>query len=224
MTIYDIFPDIEKNPIFLDVSHSVVNQFLNDASISVEVFSAGTVAYSSDTGKIRIGIVLSGIARVHTGAAGINDHALLRTLYPGDMFGIANLYAEQEPFPSRIISAEKCKILFIDGNAFKQVIENDSVALRNYLAFLSKKIVYLNRKIMTYTAGSAEKKLVVYLLDHEVNQTVVPSCSMSELAELLGMGRASLYRAIDTLTEYGWILKQDKNIQLLDKGAMEQSL
>lgn len=224
MTVYDIFPDIIRNPIFLNASPGIVNQYLDRTTFYTVNLSSGDLIYSSESKGIHVGIILQGSAKVHTGICGMTDPTLLKTLSVGDTFGIANLYAEQEPFPSRILAAERCKVLFIDGTAFKQFIEHDPVALRNYLTMQSQKIVYLNRKIMTYTAGCAEKKLAVFLLDHAVDSIVTLPCSMSELASLLGMGRASLYRALETLTQYGWIQKQEKSIQIVDKSAMEQAI
>ena len=220
MTVYDIFPDIRCNPIFLNASPVIVNQYLDHTTFYTAVLASGDLVYSSESKGIHVGIILQGSAKVHTGMSGATDPALLKTLSVGDMFGIANLYAEQEPFPSRIIAADSCQVLFIDGSAFKRFIEHDPVALRNYLSLQSQKIVYLNRKIMTYTAGSAEKKLVVFLLDHQVDSVVKLPCSMSELAEILGMGRASLYRALDTLIGYGWLEKNNKNLKILDQSAL----
>ena len=224
MTIYDIAPDIQKNPIFWNASLDNVNQYLSPDTWVVVERNIGELVYSSESKGIHVGILLQGTAKVHTGACGSNDPALLKTLFAGDTFGIANLYAEQEPFPSRIIAAGPCRVLFIDGAAFKQFIENDPNALKNYLSLQSQKIVYLNRKIMTYTAGSAEKKLAVFLLDHAVGSTVTLPCSMSELASLLGIGRASLYRAMDALTECGWIEKHEKSIQIMNQAAMEKAI
>jgi DNA-binding IclR family transcriptional regulator len=43
---------------------------------------------------------------------------------------------------------------------------------------------------------------------------------MSRLAELLGMGRASLYRAIDALCDEGLVEKQGKTILIRNKPAL----
>lgn len=223
MTIYDIFPDIQNNPIFHSASEETVNRYLTEDVLKIERFSAGESVYSSNTETIRVGILQTGAAKVYSGTPETSEYSLLKALAPGDMFGIANLYAESEPFPSRIVAVgDGCTVLFAEGEAFKTWIESDPIALRNYLTFQSRKIVYLNRKIMTYTAGSAEKKLALYLLDQAIDATVCLSCSMSDLAALLGMGRASLYRAVDTLTQYGWIVKQDRSFLLCNPKALEE--
>ena len=91
----------------------------------------------------------------------------------------------------------------------------------NYLKLLSDKIVYLNRKIAVLTAGSAEKKLASYIYEHMIGSEFIPDTSISELANVLQMGRASLYRALDVLTDKNIIHKQGKRITILDENKLK---
>lgn len=218
MTIFEIFPDLPRHPIFHGADRQAVLSFLNDSALQLVELSAGSAVYACNETEERVGLLLGGRAQAFTGQS--REHALLKTIRPHELFGIANLYAEDEPFPSRILAISDCRILWIKRDAFKGLIENDAAVRRNFLTFQSKKILYLNRKIATLTAGSAEKKLAVCLLDYEDDGLFLPNCSMSELAELLGMGRASLYRAVDNLVSYGWIDRHEKHIRILDKDAL----
>ena len=71
----------------------------------------------------------------------------------------------------------------------------------------------MNSKINAYTAKSAENKLYAYLLQlpREKNTVVLPT-DMSTLAKMIGIGRATLYRAFEKLEFSGLIIKNDKNI------------
>ena len=89
---------------------------------------------------------------------------------------------------------------------------------------MSKKVVYLNRKISTLVAGSAEKKLVAYLLEIELDSVCSINVSMSALADMLNVGRASLYRAIDDLENRGLIKKNGKMIIISDYNALSSIL
>ncbi len=213
ISLFQLHPKLREHSIFQGVDPSHVERYLNADSLRVEEFPPDCVAYSSVSEGVRVGSLLSGGAQVQTGLS--DGRALLKTVAPGELFGVANLYAETEPFPTQIVTTEKSKILFIDGDAFRNFIENDPDARRNYLGFQSRKIVYLNRKILIFTAGSAEKRLALFLLEHERDGVVRLPCSMTELSELLGIGRASLYRASDALTSYGWIEKNGKTVRLV---------
>ncbi len=224
MTICEIFPNIADHPVFTGVTPRVLNRCFHENTMEIAEFSAGTVAYSSVNEGVRVGVLIDGTAQVQTGNASSAEHALLKSMEIGDIFGIANLYAEDEPFPCLIVAESACKILFLQGDAFKKLIESDHRALRNYLAFQSRKIVYLNKKILTFTAGSAEKKLAIFLLEHQRNGIFTPPCSMSELSDMLGIGRASLYRAIDSLASCGLIEKKDKQIYIRNMEALSRMI
>ncbi|MBE6667135.1 MAG: Crp/Fnr family transcriptional regulator [Ruminococcaceae bacterium] len=208
---------IKNHPIFMGVPQSHIEKYFCEKNLTVRTYVQGETAYSSVTKNPQVALMVDGVARVYAKASNDGEGtALLRTLRSGDLFGIANLYAQDDPFPSKIVAAGEVKILFMDGDIFKKFIETDPTALKNYLEMQSKKIVYLNKKISTFTAGSAEKKLIMFMLDHIDKDVFTVPCSMTELSDMLGIGRASLYRAIDSLTEDGILLKQNKNTFKVD--------
>ena len=218
MKILDIIPTLASHPLFAGVDLSDADAYWNEKTMQICEFYNGEIAYSSESDTLRVGILLEGSAQIFTGLLG--EATLLRTIKVGELFGIANLYAEQEPFPTQIVAKGSCRLLFIDGAAFRELIENNRTMLGNFLALQSRKLVYLNRKITTLTAGSAEKKLALFLLDYEVDGVFTPPCSMSALSDMLGLGRASLYRVLDSLAAQGLIERQDKTILIHDKNAL----
>jgi DNA-binding GntR family transcriptional regulator len=46
---------------------------------------------------------------------------------------------------------------------------------------------------------------------------------MNSLAEMLNLGRASLYRAFDRLSADGYIRKEGRSIAILDREGMQQA-
>ena len=85
----------------------------------------------------------------------------------------------------------------------------------NYIKLLAKKIGFLNKKISAYTAKTTDNKLYTYLLQLPRNDNkLVLSTDFSAIAKMLGIGRASLYRAFDKLEKDGLIIKKNKEIIL----------
>ena len=214
-TVTELLSILKQHPVFTGLTEHDVCHYFSGSAAEIVCFDSHTVAYSSSTERLRIGILLSGKARVET-----DTQALIKSLRIGELFGIANLFAEDEPFPSVIITTSAAKILFLEGDAVRRLVEEVPSIRRAYFKFQSEKIVYLNRKIATLTAGSAERRLAVFLLDYEHDGIFIPPCPMNRLAELLGIGRASLYRAIDALCAEGLIEKQGKTIYLRNKDAL----
>ena len=94
------------------------------------------------------------------------------------------------------------------------MMQRDPRITKNYISYLSQRILFLNEKISVLSAGTAEERLKLLLL-----QRGSLKCSMTSLSQELNLGRASLYRAIASLESKG-IIRQEKNsiVILDDKG------
>ena len=72
---------------------------------------------------------------------------------------------------------------------------------KKYIQFLSERISFLTSKIVSLTGSSVEDKLLYYIQENADDTGKLTIRSFTELAALLNIGRASLYRAIDSLTQ-----------------------
>ena len=211
--------DTEKifhSPIFdgIDFTHAL-SVFEKHNCRAVD-FEDGDIILSQCITSHKAGIFLSGEAVATT--ADDSKNALLRFFGAGDLFGIANLFTN-ENYVSSIKAKKKCRVFFFTEEAIRELLETDKTFLYHYLGFLSGRICYLNRKIRYLTAGSAERRLALYLSSFQ-KETVELDASLSSLSELLDIGRASLYRAFDTLIADGYIEKNGRTIRLLAPDAM----
>ncbi len=172
-------------------------------------------------------LILEGTARVFS--SDVERAVMLRDLTRGDIFGVAELFGcDCGDFPiSRVEAKNKCKALFIPRDKISYLLENDKQIMYNYLDFLCCRIRFLNKRIACFTAGSAERRLAIYLdslaTDKEAENgavMVTPLSSMGALALTLDIGRASLYRALDTLITDGFIEKDGKSFILSDREKM----
>ena len=164
-----------------------------------------------------IGIILCGSALVLSSDS--DRHVLLRRLMPGDIFGVSSIFSKDYSFVSKIVAKGNCSVAFIADTAMSELLENDSTVLYNYINFLSDRIRFLNKKIRFFTSGSAERRLALYL-DSFKSDKVTLEESMSALADMLDIGRASLYRAFDRLAADGFIVREKDIITLTDPSKM----
>jgi CRP-like cAMP-binding protein len=206
--------------LFDGVDESILSSLLYSGGIEMIKYAAGEAIFSpSDKSKKAI-IFLSGTAEAYTADEGRS--LLLRTFTGGNVVGISNLFS-QDDFASRVIAVKKCEVLEISAENFGKILESDKRAMYNFVVFLSGKIRYLNRKIVTLTAGSAERRLA-YFLDTSIPEGKTDAAEitiqMNSLCEMLNLGRASLYRAADRLTEEGFIKRDGKTIVVLDRSGM----
>lgn len=206
--------------LFCGIEESLLREALEISDFKEYEYSAGETILSPECEEKKAVIFLSGKAEVYSADEGRS--LLLRTFERGHAVGISNLFST-ESFVSRVIAAKKCSVLEISPAEYGKILERDKRAMYNYVAFLSEKIRYLNRKIVTLTAGSAERRLA-YFLDSSIpeGKTDVAEITvqMNSLCEMLNLGRASLYRAADKLSEEGFIERDGKTIKVLDRKGM----
>lgn len=205
-----------QHPLFADVDREVLSRVLTDTACYVKKIEAGEELCSPDTAQKAVGMILVGKAVVTTPNA--SKSVLLRYLNTGDLFGIANLFTKS-PFVSVIRASSACKVFYLSEEAIRQLLETDNAFLYRYIEFLSGRICYLNQKIGYLTAGGTERRLALYLTSLGKNPITLP-LSISSLSELLDVGRASLYRAFDRLTEDGYLRKEGRVFYLSDPEAM----
>lgn len=211
--------DLKKlwaNPLFYGVKKDVAEAILGEHGARVAVFADGETLLSPEAEKKTAGLILEGRAVVTTPDP--TKKTLLRFLGVGEPFGIANLFSNA-PYISVIRAHGACRVFLLPEAAIRRLLEDDHAFLYQYLAFLSGRIRYLNRKIGYLTAGSAERRLALYLWSLG-KESVRLDASISALSELLDIGRASLYRAFDRLTADGFIRKEGRSITLLDPDGM----
>ena len=177
----------------------------------VEAFERGETIYDPVHFRRSLGVFLSG-----KGYSG-DENAVKASFTEGDVFGAAALFGAGETYVSRITAKTSCRVLFISEDDLRIIITNDPLCGINYIRFLSDRIRYLNRKIAQYTLPNADERLYRLLCDMADETGRVENVNMSFLAQLSGMGRTSLYRALSELEEKGLVEKENKTIYVRSK-------
>jgi len=201
-------------PLFEGCSEETVKKLSDNPVLR---HASGDIIYSPSSQEKKLIILTDGQADVYS--ADSQKKMLLRTLGRGNIVGIANLFSDS-PFVSNIVANKPCETLQISKEVYAECLESDYALMYNFLSFLSDKICYLNKKILCLTAGSAERRLAIYLDSLGSEDSFSLPHSMTSLSEMLDLGRASLYRAFDKLQSDGFILRNGKNITLLDRHKM----
>lgn len=193
------------------------------SGMQVKYCHKGQIVSDRQKNEEILGLIMEGSMDVYSIALDGRE-ILLSQLEKGDCFGVVNLLTKTElPTVLRcrtdttLVIIPKCQLL----SAMKK---NSELALR-YAGFCNKKMQFLIRRIEFLTMQSGKKKLVQYLLE-------VPgkggrfgkNVSRDELASILGISRASLFRELAGLTKQGLIALRDGEIYLLRPDELEEIL
>jgi CRP-like cAMP-binding protein len=209
---------LRKTDIFANMSDETEKTL---AALDETAFSAGeTIVNADDFNSFKgLGVLLSGKAIVY--GKGSDRPVLLNRLEEADVFGAATVFFSEKEAVSTVSAKTKCRILFIERETLETVMKNDFAVASAYISFLSEKICFLNRKIMGFTAKSADSALAGHLL-RSADETGELAVNMSRVASTLGIGRTTLYRAVELLKADGAITYDGKKMRILDRELLAQ--
>lgn len=199
----------QGNPLFQGFAAEEIASLLASAP-DPTCFARGEQLLSPGSTKRALGFLLEGCALVTRGGAGV----AMSRLTPGAAFGMATLFASGEPFPNEIRAETACTALFLPQQWVAEMIGREARFAFNYIALLSERILFLNRRIDTFTAGDVPQRLRGMLDQFRRRQgggaALTLPCSYTQLASLLGVGRASLYRALEQLEGEGLFTREGR--------------
>ena len=208
---------LKINEIFSKAREESLEYIISSGYCKISTVSRGEMILSPDHSERKVIIIISGSADVYSSKKG--EGVMLRKLDAGEMSGVSNLFSNSD-FESYIIAHEKAEILKISVDGIKYLVETDKDFTYSYINFLSDRICFLNRKIKYITAQTPEGSLARYLDSVTKADSFTLPLPMNSIADILNIGRASLYRAMDNLVLAGYIERDGKSIKIIDRQKM----
>jgi len=131
----------------------------------------------------------------------------------------AFLFGHDNRFPVDVIANESVKVLVIFRDEFVKVLTMNQTIQMNYINLVSSKAQFLTRKIRFLTFRTIRAKLAYYLLSLQPakdGELIIPA-SQQDLADLFGVARPSVARAISDLEQEGLVSVKNRRVRVLDK-------
>jgi len=139
----------------------------------------------------------------------------------------AFLFGKNNKFPVTIIANVKVSVLNIQKHDFVKMLQKSEIVLNNFLDNISSRAQFLSAKLRFLAFQTIKGKIAHYMLEISkktgTNEITLPK-SQSQLAEMFGVARPSLGRAIRELDQEGLIRANSKNIVILDKERLGKLL
>ncbi len=203
--------------LFSGVDRSTVDAAFQNDECSCLEFEPGEKIYTKNSYYKSLGVVLSGELKALKPA---NAALVLNTFYSGGIFGVAGLFNNSRQYVSEVVAVKRSRVLFLPQEILQGLFEQNSRIAENYISYLSNRICFLNSRIDHFTGGTAECRLANFLLSlsSQSNNPLVFElpCTLTQLSNTLNIGRASLYRAIEDLSDAGIIKRNGKNISIIN--------
>ena len=211
---------LKKCKLFKTLSEDALNYITENYSV-MSSCDKNEIIFSETSYTRSIVIITKGRATVKK--KGGSGKILMNVLNTGDVFGMAAMFYEQENFLTEITAAEKVSLMTISKENLINIFSEFPAVTENYITILSEKIHFLNKKISTYTKADASQKVASFILQCEAadENTVTLPISITDIADALNTGRASVYRAFEAFEKNGIIKRKGKTITILNKEALE---
>ena len=201
--------------LFRGMSQQAILELLTQTGACRRKVRKGEEIYTPTRYERSIGILLSGSVLV-TKAGGDGPPLVVSMLGRGELLGAAALFNDEPEYATTLTARADCTLVMFTQEQVSALLKDYPLLAGNYIRYLSGRIRFLGNKIDSLIAGGGEQKLSQYLLTNmDEAGRVQLSCSLTELAERLHMGRASLYRAFDRLTREGMLLRKGRQITIL---------
>lgn len=209
---------LSRSFLFTGTSPELAVKAYKDSGCTCTVFEAGEKVYTRTRFRKSMGIVLSGRLAAYRPSEEGEAPVLLNTFYSGGVFGVAGLFHSAPAYVSEILAEKRSRVLFLTEELLHGLFFKDPRVAENYIGFLTGRICFLNARIDQFTGGSARGRLAEYLLFRYEQEGRPPqlrlSCSMTGLAEMLNIGRASLYRAFAALEAEGAVARSGRVLSM----------
>ena len=191
--------------------------------IKVKSCKKGQIISDRQKDQDILGMVIDGEVDVYSVALD-GKEIMLSTLKSGCCFGIINLFADED-MPTVLKCRSNTKLLTIPKNKLLELMKEDRELIYRYAWLCNEKMQFLLRRIEFLTMQSGKNKLIQYLLTKSDCEDYIPTeGSREQLASLLGISRASLFRELSDLQEKKLIAQETGGIRILQKEALESIL
>lgn len=149
---------------------------------------------------------------------------LVSTLSKGEVFGISNLFEQQE-LRTLLQCRTTCVLLSLPKEELRTAILKSPLTMVEYAKLCNRKIQFLIQRIEQLSLTSARLKVADYLLGNTtVEQPEVPLVSKAALTLPLGISRASLFRELSALEKMGAVYSNGSTVRVINRKILESIL
>lgn len=139
----------------------------------------------------------------------------IETLKAPQLLAPAFVFSSENRFPVNIEAIEKCEILVISQSAFLEFLHQYPIVMHNFLRLVSDRTLFLSQKLNAFALQSLKSRILNYLRIHGSIR------NQQEVAQILGVARPSLARALSELAGEGCLRIEGKEIQINETDAQK---
>jgi len=210
-----------QSPVFRGISPEGLNELFQQIHYQVKSYQKGELIVNGGEICDRLLIIQDGSVK-----AEMTDYSG-KTIKIEDMsapwpLATAFLFGKENRFPVTVSATTDVEIVSIPKPEFVKLLQLNTLILNNYLNTISTRAQFLSQKLKFLSFKTIKQKIAHYLLEKAGDrlQTVEVQQSQGQLAEMFGVTRPSLARALGEMCQEGLIETDRRYIKILDKNRM----
>ena len=210
-----------------DLRSTFLLRSVEDSRLSeaLEILSPYSVSHPRGSLLTHVGEAVTSLTFIASGIASVfrdSEHkVLLNQLTAGACYGAASLFGGEALQPTEIVAKTTVECVSFSESSLKAFFLRFPSSALDYIAFLSGRIRFLNRRVQDFSYGSAEQKTAQLLLATADESGVCGIPNLRAAAESMNIGRASLYRVLSSFSDRGMIEKDGKQIQIIKSNELK---
>lgn len=212
-------------PLFRGISPEGLTELFNQIHFQVKAYRKNDLIVNGGEICDRLLIIQHGSVK-----AEMNDYSgktiKIEDLTAPQPLATAFLFGNQNRFPVTVSATTEVEMVSILKPEFVKMLQLNALILNNYLNTISTRAQFLSHKLKFLSFKTIKQKIAHYLLEKAGDrlQTVEIKQSQGQLAEMFGVTRPSLARALGEMCQEGLIETDRRYIKILDKTRMNQLL
>ena len=213
-----MFQVLIQSSLFKGISEVEIDNIIKNHTHQVLNYDAGQMIVQSNEVCDRLLIVLEG--NVKAEMIDPSGKALkIEERTPGQPLAPSFLFGQNNRFPVNVSAIHKVKMLSIPKATFIKILQENETILNNFLNVISSRSQFLASKIRFLSFRTIKGKIAHYVISLSKNNMLrvvnFPN-SQQEVAELFGVTRPSLSRAISEMEQEGVIKADRRDVTILD--------
>lgn len=219
------FEILSQSPIFKGIELDILQELINGTHYQLKKYSKDELIVSAGEPCDRLYIVQKGSVKAEMNdysgkTIKIEDIEAPRPLATGFLFGKNN------KFPVSVVANNEVELICIRKDEFTKLLQKSVQILNNYLNAISTRTQFLSQKLKFLSFKTIKQKIAHYLLEMAGDRLSIVEIphSQNQLAEIFGVTRPSLARALGDLSRDGFIEVQRRSIKIVDKQKMNKLL
>ncbi|WP_439184485.1 Crp/Fnr family transcriptional regulator [Carboxylicivirga taeanensis] len=216
---------LTKCPLFKGIDYETICQLLDKIPYQLKTYEKDHMIAQSGDECRSLMIVLKGSVKGemidYSGKA-----IKIEDIEPPKPLAIAFLFGENNTCPVNIVANNSVEILHLPKKSVVALMQLNTTVLNNFMNIISSKTQFLSDKIRFLSFQTIRGKIAHYLLQLSgpVDGEIILSKSQEELANMFGVTRPSLGRALRELHNEGIIEAKGKSVKIKKREALIKQL